>query len=88
MKHLTKVGIAFVRFTLMTPMAVGVDPVEVIAFEGDKEALNLVFKVAKSKPALSIAAGITCVACIPIVDTATSPGLYITCGILIVKTLD
>lgn len=91
LKHLGNVGMAFVTLTLMTPWAVGVDPVETanqaVASESGKEALNAALKVARSKPALSIATGITCVACIPVAGAAASPGLCIACGILIAKTL-
>lgn len=91
MKHLGKVGVAFISFSLMTPRrAVSVDPIEaanqVIASEGAKEALNAALKVAKSKPAMSVAAGITCITCI-LAGAAASPGLCIACGILIAKTL-
>ena len=60
---------------------------EVIASEGGKEVLNQALKVAKSKPALSVAAGITCVACLPAAGAAASPGLCIACGILIAKVV-
>lgn len=60
---------------------------EVIASEGGKEALNQALKVARSKPALSVAAGITCVACVPVAGAAASPGLCIACGILIAKVI-
>jgi len=36
---------------------------------------------------LSIAAGITCIACVPVAGVAASPGMCIACGILIAKTL-
>lgn len=41
--------------------------------EGGKEAINQALKVARSKPALSVAAGITCVACLPAAGAAASP---------------
>jgi hypothetical protein len=36
---------------------------DVLASEGGKAALNQALMIARTKPALSIAAGITCVAC-------------------------
>ena len=58
-----------------------------IGSEGGKEALNQALKVARSKPALSVAAGITCVACLPAAGAAASPGLCIGCGILLAKVI-
>jgi hypothetical protein len=60
---------------------------DVIGSEGGKEALNAALKVARSKPALSTATGIVCLACIPVAGVAASLGLCIACGILIAKTL-
>lgn len=60
---------------------------EVISSEAGKEALNQALKVARSKPALSVAAGITCAACLPFAGAAASPGLCIACGILIAKVI-
>jgi len=60
---------------------------DVVASEGGKAALNEALKVGRSKPALSVAAAITCIACIPIAGAAASPGLCIACGILIAKVL-
>lgn len=59
----------------------------VVGSEGGKEALNQALKIARSKPALSIAAGITCIACMPAVGIAASPSMCVACGILIAKTL-
>jgi len=36
---------------------------------------------------LSVAANITCLACVPVAGAAASLGLCISCGILIAKTL-
>ena len=60
---------------------------EVIGSESGKEALNQALKVARSKLALSVAAGITCIACLPAAGAAASPGLCIACGILIAKVV-
>lgn len=58
-----------------------------IAAEGGKQALNEALKLAKTKPALSIAASITCLACIPAAGASASASLCVACGILIAKTL-
>jgi hypothetical protein len=42
---------------------------------------------AKSKPGMSLATAITCLACVPAAGASASPGLCIACGILIAKTL-
>lgn len=60
---------------------------DVVGSKGGKEALNQALKVARSKPALSIAAGITCIACMPAAGVAVSPSMCVACGILIAKTL-
>ena len=54
--------------------------------ESGKEALNTALKVCKGKPALSIAAGITCLACMPATGPA-SPAMCVACGILITKVI-
>jgi hypothetical protein len=56
---------------------------QVIASESGKQALNGALKVARSKPVLSVAAAITCIACVPIAGAGASAGLCIACGILI-----
>jgi len=93
LNHLSKVGMSMLSVSLL----LGPSPVsaidsadaaaQAVASEGGKEALKMALKVAKSKPALSVAAGITCIACIPVAGVAASPGLCIACGILIAKTL-
>jgi len=93
LNHLSKVGMSMLSVSLL----LGPSPVsaidsadaaaQAVASEGGKETLNMALKVAKSKPALSVAAGITCIACIPVAGVAASPGLCIACGILIAKTL-
>ena len=60
---------------------------EIVASEGGKEALNQALKMARQKPALTVAAGITCLACIPVAGASTSASLCVACGILIAKTL-
>lgn len=96
LKHLGNVCMALVSVTLMAAAPVGsVDPSDaakqVIGSEGGqiatKEVLNSALKMAKSKPAMIAATGIVCLASIPAVGVAASPGMCIACGILIAKTL-
>ena len=94
LKHLGKVGMALITLIVMNSSASAIDPVEAanqaVGSEGGKEAakraLEGALKVAKSKPALSTATGIVCLACVPVAGAAASPGLCIACGILIAKT--
>ena len=94
-KKLSQVGVSLFSAALVIGSAGApagaVDAAEtakdVIGSEGGKEALNEALKVARSKPALSVAAGITCLGCFPVAGAATSPGLCIACGILIAKTI-
>ena len=93
-KHLWNVGLGLVSFALMTVPANASDPIELagksLGNEGGqvaaKEALNAALKVARSKPAMTTATGIVCLACVPVAGAAASPGLCIACGILIAKT--
>ena len=94
--HLGKVGLAVVSLALVTSPtpAIAVEPTEainqVMGSEGGsqiaKEALNAALKAAKSKPAMSTATGIVCLACVPAAGAAASPAMCIACGILIAKT--
>jgi len=87
-RHLGKVSLAFLSFARMTHPAQAVDPAtQVLGHEGGKEALNTALKVARAKPTLSVAAAITCLACVPVAGVVTSPAMCIRCGILIAKTL-
>ena len=94
LNHLGNIGMAFITLTLMTSPSLAVDPTEAanqaIGAEGGrkaaKEALDAAIKMAKSKPAMTSATGIVCLACIPVAGAAASPGLCIACGILIAKT--
>ena len=94
LKHLGKVGVAIFAANLMVSSSLAIEPVEaanqVVGSEGSKEAakraLDGVLKVAKSKPAMTTATGIVCLACLPTAGAAASPGLFIACGILIAKT--
>ena len=71
--------------------AVALDQVEtsknVLASEGGKEALIQALTMAKSKPALSVATGIVCLACVPAAGAVASASMCVACGILIVKTV-
>jgi methylmalonyl-CoA mutase cobalamin-binding subunit len=94
LKHLRNVGMAIISVSLRTSPVSAVDPAEaagqVIGAEGGpkaaKEALNAALRMAKSKPAMSTATGIVCLACIPTAGATASIGLCIACGILIAKT--
>merc|ERR1711862_394056 len=95
LRHLAKVAMAIVSVGLMTSPAVAIDPVEAasqaVGAEGGREAaksaLNSALKLARSKPAMSTATFIVCLACTPVAGAAASPGLCIACGILVAKTL-
>lgn len=95
LKHLGKVGMSAVSVILLigstgAPAAAlnSTDASkDIFASEGGKEILSAALKVARSKPALSVAASIVCIACIPVAGVAASPGMCIACGILIAKTL-
>ena len=94
-KHLGRVGLAALSLVFISTPVNALEPKELISEtlgndggqELAKEAFNNALKIAKSKPALSVAAGITCLACVPAAGAAASPGLCIACGILIAKTL-
>jgi hypothetical protein len=92
-KHLGKVGMSVVSVSLLlgSPSASAIDAADAaaqaVASEGGKEILSKTFEVARSKPALALAAGITCLACVPVAGVVTSPGMCVACGILIAKTL-
>ena len=87
---------AVVSIGLVTQPVSAVEPVEaanqVLGTEGGakatKEALNAALKLAKTKPALTTATGIVCLACLPAAGGCASAGLCIACGILIAETLN
>lgn len=95
LKHLGRVGIAALSFSLMVPSTAAIDPTEaaeqVIASEGGraaaKAALNSALKVARSKPSMVAATAVVCVSCIPIAGACTSASMCFACGILVAKTL-
>jgi hypothetical protein len=57
------------------------------ALKAGKAAMNSALKAANSKPAMTGATVIVCLACVPLAGAAASPGMCIACGILIAKTL-
>ena len=90
LKYLGSVGLAVISIVLTAApvQAAEIDEAsKVLGNEGGKQVLNEALKVSKTKPALSIAAAITCLACIPVAGAAASPAMCIACGILIAKVL-
>ena len=93
--HLGHVSLALVSAVLISTPATASEPVEVVGQvlgnEGGKaaakEALNAALKAARSKPAMTTATGIVCLACVPAAGAAASPAMCVACGILIAKTL-
>ena len=94
LKYLGNITLAIITFSVMNSPVSAIDSTElanqIIGSEGGqkatKEALNGALKIARSKPAMTAATGIVCISCIPVAGAATSPGLFIACGILIAKT--
>lgn len=94
LNHLGHVSLALLSVALMSTPATASEPVgvigETLGNEGGqaaaKEALNTLLKMTRSKPAMTMATGIVCVASIPVAGAAASPGMCIACGILIAKT--
>ena len=94
LKHFSAIGMAILTSSLMVSSSFALDNVEtatnIAASEGSKEAtkkaLDSALKLARTKPAMSTATGIVCLACIPLGGAAVSPGLCVACGILIAKT--
>jgi hypothetical protein len=95
LRHLADVCMAVVSLTLMASPVSAIEPVEaanqVIGSEGGRKATKTLIDSAliagRSKPAMTAATAIVCIACIPLAGAAASPGLCIACGILVVKTL-
>ena len=90
LRHLAKVGSAIVLAVAALPSSATASDVDtasqVTGTDAGKTALNEALKFSKTKPALSIATGIVCLACISTATAATSPALCIAGGILIAKT--
>ena len=96
LKHLGNVCMSVVWLALMTsPVVAIIDPSEaasqVIGSEGGAVATKAVIQstlaAARSKPAMSAATAIVCLACLPAAGVLASPGLCVACGVLIAKTL-
>lgn len=90
LKHLGNVGMAMLSFSLLTSPVSAVEPNEILGSESGrqatKEAIDAALKMARSKPAMSAATTIVCLACLPAAGAVASPGMCIACGILIAKT--
>jgi hypothetical protein len=100
--HTKKVGVAAITgvwILLTSQPAFGVDPaITPAAAEAGKAAapaptpdmirgaVGEAMSFAKSKPGMSVATAITCLACAPAAGASASPALCVACGILIAKT--
>lgn len=62
-------------------------PLSNSTLEGGKEAINAVLSGARKKPALGVAAAITCLACAPAAAVPASASMCVACGILLAKVL-
>lgn len=56
---------------------------KILTSESAKQVINQALKVARTKPAISIAATITGLGCLPVAGVAGSPALCIACGLLL-----
>jgi hypothetical protein len=87
-RHLGNVALASLSLVFLAPAgAIEQNSTIAVNNEAGKTALNEALKVARSKPALSVATLITCVACIPVAGAVASPAMCIACGILISKVI-
>lgn len=97
LKHIGNVCLAVISIGLMgSPIsAAAVGPAETateamaVAEPGLKVAKEVVenaLKLAQSKPAMTAATTIVCLACVPLAGVAASPGMCVACGILFAKT--
>ena len=94
MNHLGKVSLALLSFTLLYTHVNASEPIEFVSqTKGNKggsiaakEAQNSALKMARSKPSLTTATGIVCLACVPVAGASASAGMCVACGILIAKT--
>lgn len=89
--HLGRVSLALISVALMSEPVTAVEPLEAIISNESgqvaaKEALSAALKMARSKPAMTTATGIVCLACVPVAGVAASPGLCVAVAILIAKT--
>ena len=86
-KYLTNVGLAALTIVFASGPVRADEANKALGTEGGKQVLNEALKTARTKPALSLAAAITCLACLPAAGAAASPALCVACGILIAKVL-
>ena len=90
-KHLGSVSMVMVSFSLLTSPVSAVEPNELLVSEGvrqtAKRAIDAALKMTKSKPELSTATIVVCLACVPAAEAMASSGMCVACGILIAKTL-
>jgi hypothetical protein len=88
-RHVGNVALACLSVVFLAPAGGAIDSNTTVAVnnEAAKTALSEALKVTRSKPALSLAAMITCVACAPVAGAAASPALCVACGILIAKVI-
>jgi hypothetical protein len=90
-KHLGKVGIACFSLAVTTSLypvaAIANNSTIAINNEAGKTVLNEALKISCTKPALSLAATIVCLVCVPVAGVAASPAMCIACGILIAKVI-
>jgi hypothetical protein len=79
-RHLGKVSLACLSVAFLSAAA-AVN----LKNEAGKTVLNEALKISRSKPALSVAMTIICIACIPAAGAVASPAMCVACGILIAK---
>lgn len=88
-RHVGNVAVACLSLVFLAPAGGAIETNSTIAVnnEAAKTALNEALKVARSKPALSVAGAIVCLACPPVAGAAASPAMCVACGILIAKVI-
>jgi hypothetical protein len=94
LNHIGKISVSIISSSFIlssgSGLALASDPVDaaanIVGSKGGKQALNEALLFARSKPALSVATGIVCLACPAVGVIPASPPLCIACGILIAKT--
>lgn len=88
-RHVGNVALACLSLVFLAPAGGALDHNTTLAInnEAGKTALNEALKVARSKPALSVATIIVCAACPAVAGLAASPAMCVACGILIAKVI-
>lgn len=78
-RHIGNVAVACVSLVFLAPAGGALDHNSTLAVnnEAAKTALNQALKVSRSKPALSLATAIVCLACPPVAGAAASPGMCV-----------